>query len=408
MEARKPLEGIVVLDFTHALAGPYCTSVLGQFGAKVIKIEGVGKGDAGRGVYNNPRYSDPIQGSDSFISFNHSKYGISVNMRTDEGKRLIREMILKADIMVSNYRPGTMEAMGFGYEEVKKINSRIIFAEIAAFPEGPDKNLAGMDIVVQAKAGTIASTGVSEDEIAKPSPSLSDMTGGMNALQGILIALYNREITGKGQQIKVAMLDATMLLYQQYVNALVEYEPYDIKPSGLIHSEIVPCEPFKASDGLVYIAVGTNKLWMALCEAMGVSQFGEDKRFLTNGDRFANKAEMKAFLDPIFITKTVDEWVKILAEYGIPVAPIVTPKRAFKSAVENHSTAVAKVQHPYYGDVYCAGTAIRLSDTPGYVEKASPRLGEDTFAVFKEYLGKSEEELLRMEADGVLGQYREK
>ncbi len=406
-ESRKPLDGLTVLDFTHALAGPYCTSVLGQFGAKVIKIENLKKGDAARGIFTNPKFNNPIQGGDSWMGFNHSKYGISIDLRSDEGKRLIKEMLPKVDIVVSNFRPGTMEQMGLGYDDIKAINPKCIVAEIAAFGDGPDKNLAGMDIVVQAKSGTIASTGVSKEIIAKPSPSLSDMSGGTNALQGILLALYNRTVTGKGQHIKVAMQDATMLLFQQYVTPLLDCEGFDLNPAGLIHPEIVPCEPFKASDGLVYISVGSNHLWEKLCTAMGVPQYASDERFLTNGDRYANKPVMKGFLDPIFATKTVDEWCEILSANGVPAAPILTPKQAFQSALKNHYPSVATVDHPYYGELHCAGTAMRLSDTPGSVTKAAPRLGEDTFAVFEEYLGMTEEELLKLEEAGIVKQYRD-
>ncbi len=404
---RRPLDGITVVDLTIALAGPACTTILADYGARVIKVEGI-KGDATRGI-NSTKWMEkdaPIHGGDAFLSMNRNKEGICVDYRSEAGKKVIWKMLETADIMVSNFRPGTIEAMGYGYEEVHKVNPKLVWAQITAFPpDHPNAKDGGMDVVIQARAGTIACTGLDEDHIAKPGPSISDIAGCHNCTEAIMMALYNRSVTGKGQKVMVSLFNSTLQYLQQYVGPIFANDDYDFKPTGLGHPELVPCQAYKTKDSWVFITCGSQKLWVELTKALGVPEMGPDERFATNSLRRENHPELDRVFGEIFMQKTTAEWDVILSKAGVPNAPIISPRTAVLDTAKRGSQMFIEVEHPTYGKNYCMGFPFSLSDTPARIDRHAPRMGENTVEILKEY-GFDESEVDSWENAGVINQFR--
>lgn len=404
---RRPLDGITILDFTHALAGPICTSTLADWGARVLKVENIGRGDIGRGINSTPGMEDVVQGGDSFNGFNRNKEDICVDIRNRDAIDMLKKFIPKVDVVVSNFRPGMMDSMGLSYEACKDLNPAIIWADISAYDWGEHVNDAGMDVVIQARAGTVACTGFPDGEMTKPGPSLSDVSGGMTCVQGILLALYHRAMTGQGQKVHTSLMGATMMLMPQYAGPLYNLDGYDFHRTGLGHPEIVPCQAYKAKDGYIYMAAGSNKLWASMVTAMGFPEYADDPRFLTNTDRVINKAVMDEFLERTFLARTTAEWEVILTGAGVPNSSIKTPKEAFMDAKEHNASICVKVEHPKYGTYYTTGTPIGLSETPARIDKPAPRLGEHTELLLKEFAGLTDAEIQAFEKAQVIAQYRE-
>lgn len=407
-KGKRPLDGVTVLDFTIALAGPTCTSYLADYGARVIKVETYGKGDVGRGVNDNPKMAgDLVSGGDSFNGFNRNKEGISVDLRNEEAKALLKKMIAKVDVVVSNYRPGVMDEMGFSYEECKKIKPDIIYADIRAYSCGERINDGGMDVVIQARAGTIGFTGLPDGTVCKPGPSMSDMLGGHNCFEGILMALYHKAMTGEGQHVTACLADATMMIMEQYIGPCLNNPNFVMKPNGLVHQEIVPCQGYKSADNYIYIAAGSNKLWAALVTAMGKPEWANDERFLSNDDRKKNKPIMDEALEAIFKTKPALEWEDILTKAGVPNSIIATPRQAFEEAQRDHNDIIQTVHHPKWGDITVAGYSIKMHQNPAYITKPAPRRGEHTKSVLQEFTGISDAEFNRLVEEKALEQFVE-
>ena len=399
---RRPLDDVLVVDLTRALSGPICASILADYGARVIKVEGVGGDNTRGGNTNKALEHDNINGGDSFNSINRNKDGISLNLRAPEGMKILKELCKKADVLLSNYRPGITEVMGIDYEHMKEINPRLICCEISAFREKGRENEPGFDVVVQAASGTVACTGYPGQPPAKPGPSLADMTSGLVMVQGIVMALYNREKTGKGQSVKVKMQDAAMFLTAQYASALLDTPDWDFKPSGLAHIEATPSCGFEASDGYVYVAPAGPVMFRKFCELLGHPELPDDPRFKDHNDLVERREEFYDIIRPIFKTKTVHEWYIIFRDAGMPVSPVSTPKQAWKKAQEEGAPIVATIHHRKHGDLHVAGPIIAFSDTPGRVTKPAPRLGQNTKEVLHDMLGYSDEEIAKLEADKVV------
>lgn len=402
-EGRRPLDGIVVLDLTQALSGPICTCVLADFGARVIKIEGVAGKEMSRGVNSNPKLElDPINGGDSFNAINRNKDGICLNLRSDEGKAILNKLIAKADVIISNYRPGTTAKMGIDYESVKKINPRVIACEIGAFREKGRENDAGFDVVVQAASGILASTGYPDQPPAKVGASVTDVTAGMFMVQGILMALFNREKTGEGQAVYVRMQDAAMFLLAQYVTPCLGIPDFDVKRSGMCHFEATPSNGFKTKDGYLFIAPASDKLFAIFCDKiLERPELAEDPRFSRGTPRMNNREELFKIIEEYFSRYTTAELQKRMSAAGLPSSPISTPKEAFTTAYNNGEAIVATVHHRKHGDLQVIGTVCEMTATPGRVEKPAPRLGQDTEEVLENMAGMSKEEIAEMEAKGV-------
>jgi len=408
MENRRPLDGILVLDLTQALSGPMCTCVLADYGARVLKIENPSGKEITRGVNSNPKLElDPVNGGDSFNAINRNKDGICLNLRTDEGKAIMKELLKKADVLISNYRPGTTKKMGLDWDTVKEINPRLIACEIGAFREKGRENEAGFDVVVQAASGLIDCTGY-PDKPAKVGASVTDITAGMFMVQGIMFALFNREKTGKGQAVYVRMQDAAMFLLAQYVTPLLGIPDFNLGRYGMCHFEATPSNGFKTKDGYLFIAPASDKLFATFCsEILEQPELATDPRFSASTPRMNNREELFKIIEDYFSNYTAEELHKRMSAAGLPSSPIVTAKQAFTTAYNNHEDIVATVHHAKHGDLQVIGTVCEMTDTPGKVTKPAPRLGQDTYEVLHDMLGISDERIKELEGMGVTRCYHE-
>lgn len=378
----KPLEGVVVLDLSRVLAAPYTGMILADMGADVIKIERPGQGDDSR------QYS-PFKNGESvyYMSLNRGKRSVTLNMKTEEGKQILKDLVKKADVLVENFRGGTMEKLGLGYDVLKEINPRLIYSACTGFGmTGPYKYDPAYDVIVQGMGGVMSITGMPGGEPTKCGVSIGDITAGIFSAVGVMIALYNREKTGKGQLIDVSMLDCQVAILE---NAIARYLDSGVapKPIGNRHASITPFQALKTSDGWVIIAVGNDTLWKKFCDLIERPDLKADERFTTNPLRTANVDVLSEELTKTFETKTMDEWLHILKEGGIPVGPINDVSRVVRDPAIIEREMIVTTQHPVAGEVKMAGVPIKLSDTPGGVAGPAPVLGQHTREVLKQYLG---------------------
>lgn len=400
---RRPLDGIVVLDLSQALSGPACTCILADYGARVIKIERTVGKEMSRGINSNPNLEmDIINGGDSFNAINRNKDSICLNLRTDEGKMIMNRLIEKADIIVSNYRPGTTKNMGIDYESAKKINPRIICCEIAAFSEKGRERDAGFDVAVQAASGVLASTGYPGQPPAKVGPSVTDVVAGLFMVQGVMFALYEREKTGHGQAVNVCMQDAAMFLFLQYVTPLLTIPDFDVTRHGMCHFEATPSDGFETSDGYIVTAPASDPLFAKFCDAIGKPEMKDDPRFTGSVARESNRSQLYDIIKPMFKSNTTEYWFKILNDAGLPASPISTPKQAFTKAFNDNQPIVSTVHHRKFGELPVVGTVVRLSETPGHVDKPAPRLGQDTEDVLINMAGLTPEEIAEYESRNIV------
>lgn len=393
----KALQELVVLDLTRVLAGPYASMMLADFGANVIKIETPDGGDDSRAF-------GPFAGTESvyFMSLNRNKRSMTLNLKTAEGKQIFIDMVKKADIVLENYRPGTMEKLGLGYDTLKEINPSIIYAACSGFGHtGPYSKKPAYDVIVQGMGGVMSITGQEDGEPTRVGASIGDITAGLFGVIGILTALHHRNQTGEGQKVDVAMLDCQVAILE---NAIARYLSSGKVPTplGNRHPSITPFEPFKAKDGYVIIAVGNDKLWEKFCNLIGRPELINDERFATNPARTENQRQLKAILDDVFPAKTVDEWLADLDGQGIPSGPLNTVDRVINDPQIKARDMIVETVHRVAGPVKMAGIPIKMSATPGAVEKAAPLLGEHTEEILKEMLGVTQEQVAELRAKKAL------
>lgn len=378
----KALEGIRVLDLSRVLAGPYCTMMLADFGADVIKIEAPKVGDDSRAY-------GPFIGKESayFMSLNRNKRSITLNLKSKAQCDLFRELVKHADVVVENYRPGTMEKFGLGYDELKKINPKLIYAACSGFgATGPYTDKPAYDIIVQAMGGIMSITGEEGGEPTRVGASVGDITAGMFTAFGVMMALFHRERTGEGQHVDVGMLDCQVAILE---NAISRYITSGVVPGplGNRHPSITPFAAFTAKDGHIIVGAGNDRLWQRLCTLLGTPELIEDPRFITNGKRTENVKELMVLLNKSFKTKTINEWLGLLEEAGLPCAPINTVDKIIEDPQVNARNMIVELDHPIAGKLKVPGVPVKLSATPGAVTTHAPLLGEHTSEVLKEVLG---------------------
>ena len=393
----KSLENLVVLDLTRVLAGPYASMMFADFGADVIKIEAPNGGDDSRAF-------GPFVGKESayFMSLNRGKRSMTLNLKEEKAKEIFKEMVKKADVVLENYRPGTMEKLGLGYDVLKEINPKIIYTACSGFGHtGPYSKKPAYDVIVQGMGGIMSITGQENGEPTRVGASVGDVTAGLFAAIGTLTALYTREVTGIGQKVDVAMLDCQVAILE---NAISRYVTSGVVPGpiGNRHPSITPFEGFKAKDGYVIIAVGNDRLWAKFCELIGKTELIEDPRFVSNSQRTQNQKELKAILDTVFPDKTVDEWLAVIDAAGIPCGPINTVDRVLKDPQVAARDMIVEVEHPIAGKLKMPGLPIKLSETPGSVEIPAPLLGQHTKEILAAMLGISSDEVDELKANNVL------
>ncbi|MCC5910169.1 MAG: CoA transferase [Clostridiaceae bacterium] len=390
------LENIKVLDLTRVLAGPYATMILGDLGADIIKVEMPVTGDDSRqfGPYVNEE-------SAYFMSLNRNKRSITMNLKEEEGKKLFREMIKKVDVVVENYRPGTMEKLGLGYEELAKINPKLVYAASSGFGHsGPYSKRAAYDAVVQAMGGIMSVTGQKDGKPTRVGSSIGDINAGMFTAIGILAALMSRNETGKGQKVDVAMLDCQVAILE---NAVARYTVTGEvpKPGGNRHPAIVPFEDFDTADGEIMIAAGNDVLWSKLCTTMGKEELINDERFKTNPLRNENYEILRPLISDVIKTKKTEEWQNILDEAGVPNGPINTVDKVLEDPQVKARDMIVEVEHPVAGKTKMPGIPVKLSDTKGEIRRPAPVLGEHTEEILKELFNYNDEEIQRLKDSNI-------
>ncbi|MBB6214410.1 CoA:oxalate CoA-transferase [Anaerosolibacter carboniphilus] len=393
---KQALEGIKVLDLTRVLAGPYATMVMADMGADVIKIEAPEVGDDSR------QFGPYIQNESAyFMSLNRNKRSITLNLKAPKAKELFIEMVKKADVVVENYRPGTMEKLGLGYEELKKINPRIIYAASSGFGHsGPYSKRAAYDAVVQAMGGIMSITGPKGGKPTRVGPSIGDVTAGLFTAIGVLAALNYRNNTGVGQKVDVAMLDCQVAILE---NAIARYVVTGEapKPAGNRHSSITPFEPFETSDGEIMIAAGNDALFVKMCEVFGTEEWAQDERFKTNPLRTKHVEELVPLITEVTRTKTTKEWQDLLDKAGVPNGPINTIDKVMEDPQVLARDMIIEVDHPVAGHLKMAGVPIKMSETQGIVRTHAPLLGQHTEEILKELLGMSTEEIDALKKENI-------
>ena len=393
---KQALEGIKVLDLTRVLAGPYATMIMADMGADVIKIEIPGVGDDSRqfGPYidNESAY---------FMSLNRNKRSMTLNLKKAEAKQLLIEMVKNADVIIENFRPGTMEKLGLGYEELKKINPAIIYAACSGFGHtGPYSQRAAYDAVVQAMGGIMSITGEKGGKPTRVGPSIGDITAGLFGAIGVLAALNYRNVTGIGQKVDVAMLDCQLAILE---NAIARYVVTGEipQPAGNRHTSIVPFEPFDTLDGEIMIAAGNDALWAKFCEVIDKKEWITDERFKTNQLRNQNYEVLRPMLGEAIKTKATAEWQDILDNAGVPNGPINTIDKVLEDPQVLAREMVVEVEHPIAGKLKMAGVPIKMSETQGSVRTPAPILGQHTEEILKELLNLSDEEIAELKGKDV-------
>jgi crotonobetainyl-CoA:carnitine CoA-transferase CaiB-like acyl-CoA transferase len=388
-----PLTGLRVLDFSHALAGPYCTMLLAQYGAEILKIEDPSAGDVGRS------WGPPFTGDEAsyFLGLNAGKRSLTIDLKNPSGLELILDLAKHADILIENMRPGTMTRIGLGYEAVRARNPRLIYCAISGYGQtGPSRDDAAMDLIVQASSGLISTTGVEGGEKVRSGHSVADITAGMFALIGIQLALEARHRTGEGQFVDVSMMDGMISAmasnYAFYFGSGVIPEPM-----GTRFATIVPYRGFPTKDREIVIAVASQKLWRTFCTALNRPDLADHPDYATNALRVENRKVLEPLITGILLTRTSAEWEKIFATHGIPCSPV----RNLEEVVTDPQAA-AREMFPESGGTHITGPPIKLSATPGAVQHPAPKLGADTRAALAELLNLDETALEALAKSGAI------
>jgi CoA:oxalate CoA-transferase len=390
------LEGLRVLDLTRVLVGPYATMVLADLGADVIKLEMPVTGDDARA------YPPHVNGESAyFMSLNRNKRSMTLNLKSAEGKEIFLDMIKKFDVIVENFRPGTMERLGLGYEDLKKVNPGLIYAAASGFGySGPYSKRPAYDAVVQAMGGIMSITGQPGGLPTRVGTSIGDITAGLFLTIGILVSLNYREKTGVGQFIDVAMLDSQVAILE---NAIARYTAVGEipEPIGNRHPAITPFEPFDTADGQLMIAVGNDALWSKFCKAIEREELRDEPRFVTNPLRTTNHNELRELLAATLNEKTTDEWRQIFDQSGIPNGPINSVDQVVADPQVIAREMIVEVDHPLAGKTTLPGIPIKLSETPGTIREPAPLLGEHTADILSDFLGYSPEQIETMKEQGL-------
>ena len=393
-----PLEDVKVLDLSHALAGPYCSTMLADYGAQVIKLEPPGPGDIARA------WGSPMPGGETayFVSLHRNKKGIVVDLKHAQGKELFLRMVERCDVVLENYRIDTLKKLGIDYEAARKRNPGIIYCSISGFgQDGPYRERAALDLIVQAESGMISVTGEPGSGGARAGVSIADMTAGMNAAYAILLALRVKERTGEGQSIDVSMLEGQLSLLGTMLGSyLVSGEVP--APMGTAYKALLPYQTFRTKTRELALAVGSEKLWIAFCPLIGCPELAADPRYNSNSARDANRASLVAKLQEVFLTRSYEEWEALLVKNGIPVGTVNTLAEVVKHPQVLARSALVEMDHPSVGKVPVVGVPARLSATPGSVRTPSPTLGQHTGEVLRDLLGLGKAEIDALRAAGVI------
>ena len=375
-----PLAGLTVLDFTRVLSGPYCTMLLADMGARVIKLEQPGRGDDTRG------WGPPFVNGESayFLSINRNKESLTLDLKQPTARPILESLLARADVLVENFRPGTMERLGLGYEILAEKYPRLIYCSISGFGQtGPRREEPGYDAVMQGEAGLMSITGDANGPPYRLGVAIADIVSGMFAAQGITLALLARVRTGRGQRVDIGMLDATaaLLTYQAGIYFATGTTPGRM---GNRHPTIVPYETFHASDGDFVVAVGNDDQFRRFCGLIGAAALPDDERFSTNRARVVHYNELRPLLVDRLRARTRQEWVRDLKAAGVPCGSVREVAEVLADPQLDARGMIETIDHVTAGAIRLLGVPIKLSDTPGSVRAAPPGLGQHTDRILEE------------------------
>jgi formyl-CoA transferase len=380
------LAGVRVLDLTRVLAGPYCTMMLGDMGADVIKVEEPGKGDDTR------QWGPPFTKSGMsayFISANRNKRSLTLNIKTKAGQKVLRDLIRQADVLVENFKPGTLERLGLGYRQLKKLRPKLIYCTISGYGySGPDSEKPGYDFIAQARGGLMSVTGPADGEPVRVGLAIADLLAGIYACNAITASLFARERQKTGQLIDISLFDAQVgTLSYVASNYLISGKPP--RRFGNAHPNIVPYQSFKAADGYFAFAAGNDLQWGKFCTATGKPELASDPRFASNPKRVEHRDELIPLLDNLFSTKRVEEWLKICEEAGVPAGPINTVEQVFSDAQVLGREMIIEGTLANGEAIRMLASPLKVPTNPVKLRYPPPNLGEHTEEILAKELGYS-------------------
>ncbi len=388
-EAERTLSGIRVLDLSRILAGPFCTMILGDQGAEIIKVERPGIGDDTR------TWGPPFAGGESayYLCCNRNKRSITVDLRTPRGIELLKELAAVSDVLVENFKPGLMKKFGLDYPTLRELNPRLVYCSISAYgQDGPYADRPGYDMVLSAVGGLMGITGPIGGEACKVGVAITDVLTGVYASGAITSALLWRERSGRGQHLDCSLLDVQVSgLANIASNWLVAGK--EAQRWGTAHESIIPYQVFPAKDRGIAIAVANQKLWVNFCKALGKPEWLEDPRFESNPKRVENRDALLPLINEILAGRTCEEWMELLVEHDIPCGPVNDMESLFSDPQVEHRGMIAEVPHPTIGDLRLCGVPIKYSETPGEVRMPPPLLGEHTDEILAEVVNYSQEQI---------------
>ena len=393
-----PLEDIKVLDLSHALAGPFCSTMLADFGAQVIKLEPPGAGDIARA------WGAPIPGADRayFVTLHRNKRGIVVDLKHPQGKELFFRLVERCDVVLENYRVGALARLGLGYEAARQRNPGIIYCSVSGFgQDGPYRDRAALDLILQAESGMVSVTGEAGGSGVRAGVSIADLTAGMNAAYGIMLALRVKERTGEGQAVDISMLEGQLALLgttfgNYFADGVIP------KPLGTAYTAVVPYQTFHTRTRDLALAIAGQKIWKKFCPVIGCPELTDDPRYRDVPDRSRNRASLIPKLQEVFLTRTYEEWEALLLANDIPVGAINDLAQVVEHPQVKARGALVEIDHPQAGRVRMVGTPVRLSKTPGKVTAPAPMHGQHTGEVLRDVLGMKAEEIAALGAAGVI------
>lgn len=392
------LSDIRVLDLSRVLAGPYATMMLADYGAEVIKVEQPGQGDGTR------QWGPPWVGDFSayYLSVNRNKRSITIDLKTQAGREIIRKLAARADILVENFKVGTMQRLGLDYKTLSEVNPGLIYCSISGYgQDGPYKDRPGYDFMIQAHGGIMSITGPAEGPPYKVGVAIVDVTAGLYAVNAILAALHHRQQTGQGQYIDVALLDAQVAWL---VNVAQNYFATGQPPQryGNAHPNIVPYETFETADGFIALAVGADSQYQRLCHVIARPDLWEDERYQSNAGRVQNRHLLIPELQAVFKTHTTEAWMQDLLAAKIPASPINDIPAVFDDPQIKHRRMAQSITHPHAGKMTLLGPVAKLSATPAEIRTPPPSLGEHTEAILKESLDLDDDAISLLRNQGVI------
>jgi crotonobetainyl-CoA:carnitine CoA-transferase CaiB-like acyl-CoA transferase len=371
--------------------------MLGDMGAEVIKVEEPGKGDDTRS------WPPFVEGESTyFMSVNRNKQSVTLNLKAPEGRKIFQALARKSDVLLENFRPGTMDKLGFGYKALARLNPRLVYCSVSGFGEsGPEAHRAGYDLIIQAESGVMDLTGFSDGPPVKVGNSVGDLVAGMSAAHGVVLALLARTRTRRGQKVEISMLDvmAALLTYQAGIYFGTGQRP---TRRGNAHPSIVPYEVFRAADAFVVLGVANNSLWIKCCGALGRPELAQDPRFDTEAKRVQNRATLVPLLNEILGTRAAAEWVKQFEAVGIPAGLIKSVAEVCESDHLKARGMIVTLPHPRARKVTVMGVPVRLHATPGKAATAPPLIGQHTDAVLRRLVGLGKPAVARLRAQGVV------